>query len=167
MTPPHCGVREVRVRCGRMVNSPQIDQWWGLSRSDHMKRENLKKKLKAADRRRRNRPSPVPHAPNPSATKQVDTLGLLSESIIEFCDQHDGTNDAIVMSAIRSNLKRSEPRGELSAALSDRFDQLTQRDDVSMKSLRQALTKLQDLGSEHQDPKDRLALIRYLSMLSE
>jgi hypothetical protein len=127
--------------------------------------KDLKKKLKAADRRRQSRSAPV--APAPSKPTQVDAVGVVSDTIVSFASEHAETTDAIILSVIRNILNGRDSSSELTAALKRSLDTAATTAGIATRAYRDALTKLQDLGKSHHTPDDRAAFVRYLSVLSE
>lgn len=129
---------------------------------------DLKRKLKAADRRRRRRPAkPAVSAPAERPSAGADATELITSAILSYVDDSSATvQDPAVVAALRSTLHGLVASGDQSGALCERFKQIAHRDDVDQRSYRVALKQLMDSAKEHQDPKDRQAFIRYLSLLS-
>ena len=138
------------------------------------KRQDLKRKLKSADRRRRRRaaqvgtPAGAPGISPPAqhASDSVDVSGLIVNTILRFHQEAGGkTHDAAVVAAVRGCLNASAPRGEQSARLHQHLEELSQQGDVETRSFRRALSDLMEMAKRHEDTQDPRAFLRYLALL--
>lgn len=132
-----------------------------------MRNPELKRKLKAADRRRNRRPVPVIETTAPSERQSIDVFELIAKAILEYVDSGASeVRDAIVLSAMRSCLNGGAITGKPSFPLSQRIEQIRQRTDVNQRSFRAALKQMLKLAQEYQDSKNTCAFIRYLGILA-
>jgi len=134
------------------------------------KREDLKRKLKASDRRRQRRLGATTTATNsaPPLAATVDVVGMLAGTILRFVESSDGeARDQTVVSAIRSCLKGTAANSDQVKSLRERLEQVPQLTDVDTRSFRDALRQMQELASEHHDPKNANAFVSYLAMLAD
>jgi hypothetical protein len=132
-----------------------------------MPKQDLKQKLRGADRRRSRRPAPIIEATPRSECASIDVPELIAFAILEYVDSCQAEmRDAIVVSAMRSCLTGGVATGEHSIPLSERLERITQRTDVSRRSFREALQQMMKLASEYRDPKNSSAFIHHLSLLA-
>ena len=136
-------------------------------------RQDLKRKLRASDRRRRRRS--VDTSDNVTATTNVqsastnvDVCGLIVGTILDFADScPGGTRDVVIIAALRGCLNSSTPSGEQSNLLYQRLDAIAGQGGVDMRSFRVGLSEVIDLAHRHQDSKNTQAFVRYLAVLAE
>ena len=131
------------------------------------KRENLKRKLKAADRRRQRRPVPPATTVAPATNKSaLDVTGLIATEILQHAESaSDGLSDSAVVAAMRSFLKGTSPSAEPSRSLYERFEQVSLRSEVDTRRFRSALSRMLDLAISSRDSKNQTAFLGYLSVL--
>lgn len=131
-----------------------------------MTKQDLKRKLRAADRRRSRRPVPI-IATLPPERASIDVPELIVSAILDYVDSCESeTRDKTVVSAMRSCLSGGAATGAQSIPLSQRLERITERTDVNRRSFRAALQQMLKLASEYQDPKNTCAFIRYLTLLA-
>lgn len=131
--------------------------------------QKLRKRLKAADKRRSSRPQTSPPSPAPKQ-ETVDVLGLLVEVTLDFSASHADLTDVAVVAALRGLQTGIAPRGEHSGPLFTSFAGVADRDDVSDRQLRNAAKQLHELAAKHKpaeraDAKDSTAFLKYLELL--
>lgn len=135
------------------------------------KNNSLKKKLKAAQRRRDRRPAAVAPATqsqsNRGSQPRVDPIERVTATILQYIDDcEDEVRDVIVVSAIRTCLNGSGAAGNQSGPLAERLERIARDETVGRRKFREALSQLRELAADHRDPKDTSAFIRYLALLS-
>ncbi len=131
------------------------------------KRQDLKSKLKAADRRRSRRSAPKQNQSSvASPQRKVDVASLIASTILEFIDASPNeVHDIAIVSAMRSCLNVSGSSGMHSLPLLQRLDAVQSRADVDTRGYRAALKQLLDEAARHRDADDPIAFIRYLDLL--
>jgi hypothetical protein len=141
------------------------------------RRDDLKKKLKAADRRRsRREPSQMGIAPradeaggttvsDSASGNSVDVTGLCVEQIIKM-NGRKAFRDTEVIHAIRACLGGGSPTSSESQLLKQRLDAIEARDDVSTRRFRDALEMLLRSATDHRVADDDMAFMRYLIVLA-
>ena len=135
-----------------------------------MAKRDLKSKLKAADRRRRNRAAAVhptkPLSSNPQSPP-VDVAGLVVNVVLDAADDpSNDVRDRMVVSALRATMNGLASSGEVSGPLSERLEGLASQDGVTRRGLRDALSSLLKMASEQLNPKDSQSFIRYLTLMA-
>lgn len=131
------------------------------------KRNDLHRKLKAADRRRGRRPSaPQPTTQQPA--QGIDIAGLLVAAILEHRQQHKGANDAVVISALRGLIHHTEPSSEPSSSLYRRCLEISEREEVEMRCFRTSVEALLEQARHHSsDSGGSDTFITYLAVLAD
>lgn len=132
------------------------------------KRKNLKQKLKAASRRRQQRAASstqVVEAPS-SSCQSVDVLGLLIQAIVHHTvDGSKDNSDAMIVAALRSSSKGTQPTGESARALHSAFAEISNRDDVKQSVFRKSIESLLKSASDQQEADSDDAFRKYLHVL--
>ncbi len=134
------------------------------------KRNSLKSKLKASDRRRRRRPTPVPQAqlahPSPPP---VDVTGLVVDAIVGDEKKTSQLQDAVVVAALRGCVNGNRPSGDEASILFSSLQQIAERTDVEMRDFRTAIKQLLDQSTQHRSlgPQQEAPnpFVNYLAML--
>ncbi len=136
-----------------------------------VKREAVKQRLKAADRRRQRRnidSRPVSEAVTRTDKPRVDVVGLIANAILRHAESLGSeARDVIVIAALNSTLRASTPSGDDAKRLAEQFSAISSQSDVSMKAFREALQQLLSTANQHHDPRQADAFLRYLSILSD
>lgn len=135
------------------------------------KREAIRQKLKAADRRRQRRHSvastPAASA-NESGSAPIDVAGLVVAAILDHSHAlGSAARDVIVVAALNSLLRGTTPSGDQSKLLATELEQVAQRNDVPTRAFRDTLQQILAMATSHRDPRSGDAFLRYLAMLSE
>lgn len=104
-----------------------------------VKRNDLRGKLRAADRRRRRRPA-AEHSSVSGPT--VDVPGLVVEAILRFRDGSQRFDDAIIIAALKACVRGIRPSSTQAATLFDQLQQLASREEVSPRALVRASHEL-------------------------
>ena len=135
------------------------------------KRETLKQRLKAADRRRHRRQAdvrPQDAVARTTATDRVDAADLIVRTILEGATGSRGeARDVMVVAAMNSALRGSTPSGDEAKRLAEALNQIPAEPGVSMRAFREALQQLLATASANHDPKRGDAFLGYVSMLSD
>ena len=135
------------------------------------KREALKQKLKAADRRRQRRQvdfEPSPAAAISKGAARVDVAELIVRTILTHVSAGDGdARDVMVIAALNSSLRATTPSGDEAKRLAVKLNQIPSQPGVSMRAFREALQDLLSTASKHQDSRSGDAFLQYLSVLAE
>ena len=128
-----------------------------------MPNRDLKRRLRAADRRRQRRQVSGGDEVM-SSRRSVDVSGLIAAAILEYADSSGSEiRDATVVAAIRGCLTGA---GTGKQPLTERLAGIAQRTDVDRRAFRNAMQQLLDLARQYQDPKNSSAFIRYISILA-
>ena len=141
------------------------------------KREDLKRKLKAADRRRRRRGENVGSAnATSSATNNsaasvseppVDVIGMIVTKTLGYVHTSRAeVRDSAMVSAMRSCLEATTPSGDQAKALQKCLEEVSSQPGVDVRAYRSALTRMLELARQHHDPKNANAFIGYLAILA-
>ena len=104
-----------------------------------VKRNDLRSKLKAADRRRQRRPAGNHRS---VSIASVDVAGLVVEAILRFRDGSQRFDDAIIIAALKACVRGIRPGGTQAAALFDQLQQVASREEVSPRALVRASHEL-------------------------
>ena len=136
--------------------------------SKAIKKSDLRRRLKKADRRRESRRTAVDHQPKSAVpTKQTSAFGSLIECIDRFARTHSNVTDAAVVAALRSLLIQSPPSGEHSLPLYDQLRLIAVKCEASDRSIRDAVKELleiaEDLGKN--GDRDESPFLQYLSVI--
>ncbi len=135
------------------------------------KREALKQKLKAADRRRQRRQvdtQPRPVVASPASTSRVDVAELIVRAILEHvAANRSDARDAMLIAAIKSSLRATVPSGDDAKRLAEKLNEIPAMPGVSIRAFREALQQLLSTANANHDPRSGDAFLRYLSVLSE
>ena len=131
------------------------------------KRNDLHRKLKAADRRRRKRPTGGSGlAPATTATPPVDAPGLIVEAILHFRDGSQRFDDAIIIAALKACRRGIRPGGEQAAELFDQLQQIAAREKIPPRVLVRACDELLAQADQADQPSSQLnPFASYLSIL--
>ena len=147
-----------------------------------VKRKDLKQKLKAASRRRKQRVAVAANsgatgnrlaqsessgsvAGSPSSNASVDVMGLIIQAIVHHTNQAQDKSDAMIVAALRSNLKGAQPTGESAKRLNSVLVEISKRDDVKVSAFRKAIDGLLNSAAEHHEAKQANAFGKYLRMI--
>jgi hypothetical protein len=131
-------------------------------------REELKRKLKASDRRRQRRPqAAADHVATPRAAS-LDVSGLIAETILAHVNASASqVRDAGVIAALRCCLNGSRPANDDVARLWTQLQDISSRDGVDARAFRASVSDVLDLAAEHHDPRNASAFLRYLTLLAD
>ncbi|MDA8744022.1 hypothetical protein N9N28_05265 [Rubripirellula amarantea] len=134
------------------------------------KNENLKRKLKAADRRRARRPdstlASVETGADVSTTAdEPDVAGLCVSEILRPRGRHV-LADVSVIAALKGCLSGSVPDAADAENLYVNLNKIAKRDDVSNAAFRDAIGSLLKTATSHRDERDGGAFVRFLNILS-
>ncbi|QDT09682.1 hypothetical protein [Planctomycetes bacterium K23_9] len=138
------------------------------------KSKGLKQKLKAADRRRRQRLAESSAGKSPSdvgtqtpAAARVDVVDLVTAEILRLADiTRDAGQDVVVLAALRGCLVGKTPSGHASEKLFQVITQVADRVEVSTHAFRAAVKQLIETQKKHQDPNDPGAFVEYLRFMT-
>ena len=132
------------------------------------KRKDLKRRLKAASRRKqRGEGGGGVVGSSPQATAvTVDVVELVGEAILSFSESNTNVSDMVVLAALRSSQKGGSPSGEDALQLANAFEQIRQKDGVTARSFRNAINQMNSILSEHQDTKKPKAFLTYLRLFA-
>jgi hypothetical protein len=134
------------------------------------KRESLKQRLKAADRRRQRRQGSTQPAVETqhASSANVDVTGMVVEEILHFVESLDrGARDAMAVSAIHSALRSTTAQVEDARRLAERLNQIPERPGVSVRAYRDSLQELLGVAKSHQDPRSSDGFLRYLALMAQ
>ncbi|QDT06624.1 hypothetical protein K227x_50350 [Rubripirellula lacrimiformis] len=133
------------------------------------KNNDLKRSLKAADRRRSRRPRAVDStgasAAQSSASNQVDVSGLLVVDILA-AHRESGLRDSELVVSLRACLAASTPSQDRSQQLMQRLAQIENRDDVSPRAYREAVRGILATALQHRVADNDHAFMQFLTVLS-
>ena len=105
-------------------------------------------------------------APDPSP--EVDVAGMVIQAILAYADSCSSPRDAVVLSALRSCLRQTRPQQEDAGKLYDLLQSVRDRDLVSPRAFRDAVSELIELSRLHDQNSGRLdQLVSYLSLLAQ
>lgn len=141
------------------------------------RRDDLKKRLKAADRRRSRRESS--HAVDGIADDQssgtaisdsasgsgADVTGLCVDAILKM-NGRKSFRDSEVVGAIRSCLTGGTPGSSEAQLLKQRLTAIESRDDVTTRRFRKALETLLQSAADHRVADDDTAFMQFLSIMA-
>lgn len=131
--------------------------------------QKLRKKLKAASKRRANRPMAAQVSVPPATVSQrVDVLGLLVQATMDYAASKSDLDDRAVIAALRASKKGAAPTGSDSAALYRLFDAVSNTDGVTQNSYQDAIRQLSELATQQRDADDDdspSAFLNYLAVL--
>ncbi len=126
------------------------------------KRDEMLAKLKAAAIRRERRGAAMPKTPasstptscTPSSGPSVDVIGAIVEVITESCTSSDSRLDAVVVTALRAQLKQIEPPREQARILYARLNGLReslaqQHPEMTQRHFRSAIQQLLDEATNY------------------
>ncbi|TWU37034.1 hypothetical protein [Novipirellula artificiosorum] len=134
------------------------------------KRSDLLRRLKMADRRRNRRPTAAAkpaQGRTAAPTPQTDVAGLVVTEILQFVDEGGRRSDAEVVSALRAFRRGSNPSSPDAMVLKQRLQQIGDRADVEMRTLRDAVGDLIDEATHYSDrgqANDRF--VKYLQLVA-
>lgn len=140
------------------------------------RRDDLKKRLKAADRRRSRRQTSSTGdgatgdyasgtAVSDSASgNSVDVTGLCVEEILKMNGRRS-FRDSEVISAMRSCLSGGSPSSSEAQLLKQRLTAIETRDDVTTRHFRDALETLLQSAADHRVADDDTAFVQFLSVV--
>ncbi|TWU49692.1 hypothetical protein [Rubripirellula reticaptiva] len=138
------------------------------------KNDNLKQKLKAADRRRSRRTASQADSSgaaiafcddDSASTNSVDVTGLCVAEILKM-NGKQSFRDSEVITAMRSCLNAGTPSSSEAQLLSQRLNAIGKRDDVSEKRFRDALQSLVKSGLDHRNEDNDSAFVQFLAVLA-
>lgn len=147
-----------------------------------VKRDLLKQKLRAAERRRQRRQgesppsansSPSAHASATEVKKALDSpspdvMGMVVQTILQHSSEEAADpRDAVVVAAMRSCLRATTPNGQDAKSLAEKLNAISTRPGVSMRAFRDALQQLLAVASANHDPRRADAFLGYLAVLAE
>ena len=131
-----------------------------------MPRQQLKQKLKAADRRRKRRSPGTAEKDFPTQRRSIDVSGLIVSAILEHVHtSRSEVRDATVISAMRNCLKGG-PLGQPSLLMVERLERIGERTDVDPIAFRDALQQMLKLAYQFRDSKDSTAFVQYLGIVA-
>ena len=132
-----------------------------------MPKQDLKKKLKAADRRRKRRSAAPGENALPAQRRRVDVSGLIALAILEHADSSKSeVRDAAVISTLRQCLKGGMMGNKTSQALYERLEQISLQTGVDRRDFRGALQQMLMLAQQCRDTKNSSAFIQYIGILT-
>lgn len=136
------------------------------------KPNDLKRKLKAADRRRARRPAAAHETSSTgtafadsSSSTQVDVAGLCVAEILKMHGRKQ-FRDSEVITALRAVLDGGTPSSSEAQLLHQRINAIALRDDVSPRAFREAVTGLEKTATTHRTPDNDGAFMRFLTVLT-
>jgi len=134
-----------------------------------VKQSNLKKRLKAADRRRNRRQaaqgSVVKTAPKQPQVRPAD---MIVELLVAYAQEEKSPSDIVVSSALRACSCGDLPSKEPARSLALKIEAVSRQPGVTARAYRTALKELAEAAKLHQgSQKDEPdAFLAYLSILS-
>jgi hypothetical protein len=134
------------------------------------KRNDLKKRLKAADRRRNRRQAALGTVGKPAPKEpQARPADMIAELLVAYACEEKSPSDIIVSSALRACLCGDLPNKEPARSLGLKIEAVSRQPGVTARAYRGALKELSEAASLHQgsqkDSPD--AFLAYLSVLAE
>ena len=134
------------------------------------KRNDLKKRLKAADRRRNRRKaaggSVIKTAPKQPQVRPAD---MIAELLVAYAREEKSPSDIVVSSALRACSCGDLPSKEPARSLALKIEAVSHQRGVTARAYRGALKELAEAANLHQssqkDSPD--AFLTYLSILAE
>ncbi|TWU07846.1 hypothetical protein [Stieleria varia] len=132
------------------------------------KRHDLKAKLKAADKRRRNRA--VTSRPNPPVPRQtpqrIDVTGLFVDAILKASAGNHAIRDVDVTAALRNIVHLSDPKTAESQAVYRELTAVAVRNEaVTDRAIREAALELLEISKMQTDEKLPDSFLKYLAVL--
>lgn len=129
-----------------------------------VKRQDLKRKLKAADRRRSRRTASAAKVEPTSAPPQVDVMALITSQILT-CELGDPPKDTIAVAALRGCLRGTLPAQDPARSLAAKLNELTKQADISIRDFRSAVQQLLDVAAQHEMSEAPDSFLQYLSII--
>ena len=138
------------------------------------KRNDLKKRLKAADRRRNRRkasqsvPQDAANQGEPSLP-QVNPADLIAEILVKYGREDKSPSDVAATAALRACLNGEVPSKEPARTLATTIESVARLPGVTVRAYRVALRDLLDAAKQHQGRRQENpdAFLAYLSILAE
>ena len=137
------------------------------------KSKNLKRSLKAADKRRRRRSAAAVANPTLAPSRStderqgdsVDPVGLIVAEIVQHSSSvSDDNSDAMIVAALRACLKGSVPKGDRSRVLAERLRKTSAQ--ITERQFRDTLSNLLRTASEMQDAGQPCAFRDYMHVIA-
>lgn len=129
-----------------------------------VKRQDLKRRLKAADRRRNRRTAPAAKVEPTSAPPKVDVMALITSQILT-CELGDPPKDSIAVAALRGCLRGTLPAQDPARSLAAKLNELPNQSDISIRGFRAAVQQLLDVAAQHEKSEAPDAFLQYLSII--
>ncbi len=135
------------------------------------KHDDLKRNLKAAQRRRSRRSTPQSESttavvdPESMSSATLDVTGLCVTEILKMNGKRP-FRDSEVITAIRASLSGGVPSSSEAQLLHQRLIAISQRADVMSRKFRDALSSLERTATQHRSSDDDTAFMKFLTMLA-
>ena len=134
------------------------------------KQKDLKKKLKAADKRRKQRAEsaaslPPAFPPSKPPPAKVDVTSLIAAALLEYA-AGDSPRDAVAVNALRNCLRGSLPAQGSARGLSIKINDLLSHSDVSVRAFRDGLQQLIDVATQHGARDIPDAFLQFLAVIN-
>jgi hypothetical protein len=142
------------------------------------KRDTLREKLKAADRRRQRRSAESPAARGPEliaspsgspiSAPRVDVVGLIVREILDHAESlGQEARDAIVIAALKASLNATTPSGPDARQLLQQLERIPSQSGVSLREFREAIQQLLSQATATPDSRrSNDAFLRYLVVVA-
>ena len=141
------------------------------------KKSLLKAKLKAADKRRKRRPSTVPRQAmgERADTKEleqtstrINPMDLIASTILKHVNQSESSaRDVVVISTMKRILRGSSPVSPEEVVLSEKLSKIPERADIDQRKYRKGLEDILEIAGQQQSSSTPDAFLQYLTILSQ
>ena len=141
------------------------------------KKSLLKAKLKAADKRRKRRPSTVPQQAmaERADTKEleqtstrINPMDLIASTILKHVNQPESSaRDVVVISTMKRILRGSSPVSPEEVVLSEKLSKIPERADIDQRKYRKGLEDILEIAGQQQSSSTPDAFLQYLTILSQ
>lgn len=137
------------------------------------KRDQLRQRLRATERRRAARISAAPADQNAVAADEdraqsTDVMELVVAALLARLGNLGATADAIALTALRAVKRGSLPQGADAAALCEQLESIAGREDVTPIRFRRAIDQLLELANQASvDGSPQGHFMEYLALLAD
>ena len=132
------------------------------------KRNDFKKRLKAADKRRKRRSAPgnavVVAGP---VEPRIRPANLIANVLVDYADRGESPTDIVAATALRACLRGHLPAKDPARGLALEIEAVGKQPGVTPRSYRDAITELLDAAQLHVGEDSPDSFLGYLSLLSE
>jgi len=132
------------------------------------KQNDLKKRLKAADRRRNRRgASGVPVVAASPVQPHVRTSDLIANALVEYANSDEQSSDIVAATALRACSRGDLPKTDPARGLALKIEAIAKQPGVTPRSYRATLVELLEAANLHQGKDSSDSFLAYLSILAD